>query len=156
MEYESKLVPILREGIDVIKMVLFQKLKNRLAEKYTGQESSQINMLAGAIINEIFGTPNTQEPFATFLTQHQSRIQQELSEIATEFPEMRLPLTDALRVQFLCDHQEGTGSSSILSRAKELDILLTERDAPLPGQFMGLVRKLGGSFELLTPLQPSS
>lgn len=156
MEYESKLVPVLREGIDVIKMVLFKKLKKHLTQKYPGQKASDINMLAGAIINEVFGTPNQDEPFASFLVRHQARIEQELGELASEFPEMRRPLTDALRVQFLCDHQEGVDSSSTLTHAKELDILMIERDAPLPGQFMGLVRKLGGSFELLTQPQPSS
>lgn len=155
MEYENTLIPILREGIDVIKMVFFKKLKHHLAQKYAGQESSYINLLAGAIINEVFGTPNHEQPFVSFVDQNQTRIQQETHDIATEFPELRRPLTDALRVQFLCDHQEGIDSSPILTRAKELDILLVERDAPLPGQFMGLVRKLGSSLELLTQPQVS-
>lgn len=156
MEYENKLVPILREGVDVIKMIFFKKLKNRFSEKYSDRDGAYINMLAGAIINEIFGTPNSEEPFATFLSRNQARIAKELNAVANDLPELRLPLTDALRVQFLCDHQEGMDSSAMLARAKELGILLVERDAPMPGQFIGLVRKLGGSFELLTQLQPSS
>lgn len=151
MEYESQLIPILREGVDVIKMVFFKKLKMQLPQKYLHRDAGYINRLAGAIINEIFGTPNQSEPFATFVADNKFFIKLELKNITTDFPEMRIPLTDALRVQFLCDHQEGLDSSKVLAQAKQLGILMMEREAPLPAKFMTLVRKLGSSFELLIP-----
>jgi len=149
MQYESKLIPSLREGVDIVKMILFKKLKTRLPEKYPHKDSVFSSWLAGAIINELFGTPNPAEPFAQFVADNKFFIKLEIKNIPSDFPEMCIPLTDALRVQFLCDHQEGIDSSHILSQANQLGILLTEREAPLPAKFMGLVRKLGGSFNLL-------
>jgi len=149
MQYESKLIPSLREGVDLVKMILFKKLKIHLPKKYPHKEVDFINRLSGAIINELFGGPNPAEPFATFVVENKFFIKLEIKNIPSDFPEMRIPLTDALRVQFLCDHQEGIDSSHILSQAKQLGILLTDRDAPLPAKFMNLVRKLGGSFNLL-------
>lgn len=151
MQYESKLIPSLREGVDVVKMILFKKLKMHLPQKYPHKEVNYINWLSGGIINELFGTPNPAEPFVTFVAENKFFIKLEIKNITSDFPEMRIPLTDALRVQFLCDHQEGIDSSHILTQAKQLGILITDRDAPLPAKFMGLVRKLGSSFDLLQP-----
>lgn len=151
MEVESRLIPILREGVDVIKMVLFRKLKIQLASKYAEQEPTYINQLAGAIINGLFGATNTAEPFARFYRQNETTIEKELANIASELAEMRVPLTDALRVQFLCDHQEGIDSSVMLTRARHLDVLLLDREVPLPAHFLSLVRKLGSACDVLLP-----
>jgi hypothetical protein len=62
---------------------------------------------------------------------------------------MRIPLTDALRVQFLCDYQEGIDSSEILQRAKQFNLLILDREVPLPASFLNLARRLGGAFDLL-------
>jgi hypothetical protein len=151
MEVESRLIPVLLEGVDVIKMVFFKKLKTHLADKYPDRETSTINQLAGAIVNELFGVSNPAEPFAEFYRQNQRTIEKELASIATELAEMRIPLTDALRVQFFCDHQEGIDSSAMLGRARQLDVLLLDREVPLPAPFLSLVRKLGSAFEVLHP-----
>lgn len=151
MQYESKLIPALREGVDIVKMILFKKLKMHLPKKYPHKDAKHIGWLSGAIINELFGTPNPAEPFATFVAENKFFIKLEMKNITSDLPEMRIPLTDALRVQFLCDHQEGIDSSHILSQAKQLGILMMDRDAPMPAKFMGLVRKLGSSFDLLHP-----
>lgn len=150
MEVESKLIPIMREGVDVVKMILFKKLRMHLSEKYSLRDTQFINRLTGAIINDLFGTPNTQEPFASFVEENLLFIKREMSEIHNEFREMCIPLTDALRVQFLCDSQEGLDSSAVLARAKKLGILLVEREVPLPAKFIHLVRRLGASHDLLS------
>jgi hypothetical protein len=151
MELESRLIPVLREGVDVIKMVFFKKLKTHLAGKYPDRGTSTVNQLAGAIVNGLFGVTNTAEPFAEFYRQNEGTIEKELAGIATELAEMRIALTDALRVQFICDHQEGIDSSAMLTRAGQLDVLLLDREVPLPAPFLNLVRKLGSAFDVLRP-----
>lgn len=152
MQLESKLVPIMREGIDIIKMIFFKKLKVYIALKHPDRDPSYIGKLAGAVINDLFGTPNSEFTVARFAKENRSYIDEMLGKIPVEFQEMRIPLTDALRVQFLCDHQDGIDSSSILSRARDLGILILDREVPLPAQFMNLVRKLGVAFDILAPL----
>ena len=151
MAFESQLLPILREANNIIKMILFKKLKTYLSNKYSKHEASYINKLSGAIINDLFGTPSSEENFASFAAENKALIDKEIENIATEFPEMRIPLTDALRIQFLCDSQEGIDSSSILSRAKDLSLLLMDREVPLPKNFINLVRHIGNKFDLLAP-----
>ncbi len=149
MEFESRLIPILRDGVDIIKMVLFKQLKIYLAHKYPGRETAYISKLSGAIINDIFCIETSEESSATFRKENISKIRKGTKNIATEFEEMRIPLTDALRVQFLCDSLEGIDNPFILTHAKELDILLVDREIPLPKHFMELVRALGRKFNVL-------
>jgi hypothetical protein len=143
MALENRLLPVLREGIHIIKMVLFKTVRDGLAARHPHQERIFINQLTGAMINELFCTPNQEEPFLSFAVTNRSLINEEMKMIAAEFPELRIPLTDALRVQFLCDSQEGLGNPIMLTQARDLGILVAEREVPLPDNFMTLARSLG-------------
>ncbi len=151
MEFESRLIPILREGVDVIKMVLFKKLQTHLTGKYPDMSRQETKQLAGAIINDLFATPNPEEPFASFVARNLERIASEASSLASTLPELRAPLTDALRVQFLCDSREGIDSTPMLTHARELNVLILDRDVPLPKHFLDMVRTLGKAFHFLEP-----
>jgi hypothetical protein len=146
---DQKLIPALREGVEVVKMILFRELKPYLSEKYADRGADFAGKLSGAVINELFGTPNPAETFAAFADEHQGVIRDELAQLSAQFEKLRIPLTDALRMQFLCDSQENIDSIATLSRADQLGILITEREIPLPATFMNLIRTLGSRFDLL-------
>jgi hypothetical protein len=156
MALESKLIPILREGVEIVKMISFKQLKDTLAAKHPEREAVFIAKIAGALVNTIFGAPAYEEPFAVFARNHANLIAHEQAKVAAMLEELRIPLTDALRIQSLCDHQEGLDSTITLRQAQELGILLTDRDLPLPHSFIELVRRLGSAFGLLLPPLPDS
>jgi hypothetical protein len=151
MPYENKLVSVLREAVTVIKAVLFKRLRVNLLRKYPRQDSVLINRLCGAVVNELFGTPNTDPAFIDFKAENHDRIRTELRAVATAVNDLLVPLTDALRVQFLCDSLEGIDSSPALVLAEDLGILLADREVPLPKTFMYLVRRVGVAHNLLNP-----
>ena len=146
---ESRLIPIIREGIEVIKMIFFKQLKEYLLVNRPERDSAYCRRLAGCIINTLFGTENPAEPFASFAAANAEHIACEMRNIPWAFAKMRIPLSDALRVQFLCDSIEGIDSATILIQADELGILLHDRPVPLPKHFLDLVRRLGRGFNLL-------
>jgi hypothetical protein len=148
---ESKLIPIMREGVEVIKMIFFRQLKEYLLANRPECDSAYCGRLAGAVINTLFGTENDTEPFASFAAANAAHIDREINKIQRAFAAMRIPLSDGLRVQFLCDSMEGIDSSAILIQADELGILLHDRPVPLPKHFLDLVRRLGMDFNLLVP-----
>ncbi|MCK5231628.1 MAG: hypothetical protein KAR13_15250 [Desulfobulbaceae bacterium] len=150
-EVDSKLIPILRQGVDVMKLIVFKKLKEQVAKQYSDQDNSFVIRLTGAVINDIFGIENPDEAVAVFREQNRERIRETIDKIPEKLDEMCIPLTDALRVAVLCDNQEGVDNSGILARAKEMNILLVDRDLPLPHNFLELVRTLGSAFGLITP-----
>jgi hypothetical protein len=151
---ESRLIPVLREGICVVQMVLFKELRVLLSHKYPERDQRAIAMLTGAITNELFGSLNMEAKFQEFRRQHRADIEQELLNLAQELPTLAAPLTDALRMLALCDkvqynNQEGKESERLLTQAAEIGLLIHERELPLPASFMTMVRSLGDSHRLI-------
>ena len=146
---DAKLVPVLREGIDIMKMFLFNELKPFLEKRYPERDPGDIIRLTGAIVNDLFGVENMEEPFASFTRENAHVIKKEVEATATNFDHLYIPLTDALRIQYLCDSHEGVNSESVLEKAKDLNIILTDREVPLPGAFMSLVRSFGIAYKIL-------
>ena len=147
----SRLIPILREGVAIIQMIFFKELKTVITKNHPDLEASAQTMLTGAITNELFGSHNPEEKFQQFRNQHQGSIEQELLNLRNELPQMTAPLADALRIQTLCDNQEGVDSTYLLKQADSFGILPQDRDIPMPSAFMETVRTLGGDHKLIIP-----
>ena len=154
MTFESKLLPIMREGIEVIKMIFFKKLSVSLAEKHPEWEAKFCSMVTGAVVNRTFGITNDQEPFLSFNRDNLAVIDSERNDLAGDLESIRIPLTDALRMQSLCDQMDEVEGENYLEQAKETGILIGDRDLPLPNSFMDLVRRMGKAFGLIIPPLP--
>ncbi len=153
-EKQSQLISVLREGVSVVQMILFKEIRAKLSKSFPDRDAAFASMLAGAIVNEVFGSTNPEEKFARFRQEHKALIEQELLSLKSEQARLLPALTDALRIQSLCDYQEDSDSSSILVRAGELGILVADRTVPMPSTFMTLVRGLGEQHGLIiAPVQ---
>ncbi len=152
-EYQKKsqIVAALREGVAVVQMVFFKELRAQVGKRYSDLDPTAQAMLTGAVTNELFGTANMEQRFVQFREDHRASIEQELSDISNNLEHLSKYLTDALRVQTLCDSHEGTDNTDILEVADKLGILHKGRDIPLPSVFMTFVRGLGEQYQLITP-----
>jgi hypothetical protein len=103
------------------------------------------------VVNNLFGIQNMEEPFKTFEKENQKIIGEVMNNLSKTCDHLKIPLTDALRIQFLCDGHEGIDSTSVLEKAKKLNLLLLERDVPMPGAFMSIVRSFGNAYKILEP-----
>ncbi len=148
---DRKLIPSLREGIDVVRMIFFKQLKDYLRKKFPENGDVYAGMLAGAMMNDLFGTQNPQEKFTIFAEENSNRIRQELENVPHEFQDLCLLLTDALRMHFLCNHQEGIkgNGEEFLKKARDYGILIESRDVPLPKGFMELIYRVGKANGLI-------
>ncbi|MEJ2690092.1 MAG: hypothetical protein P8130_09110 [Deltaproteobacteria bacterium] len=155
-QFDSKLLPVLEEGVQMVKLITFRELQKILRGRYSEQDERGINFLAGALINEIFLTPNTDGPFMQFHRQHQSLINQEIRRLGDSLQKLKPLLTDAVRIQFLIDSQHGADNRALLEQAKALGVLELEREVPMPAKFIHLVRLVGQAQGLLTPDSPKS
>jgi len=145
----SRLISVLREGICVVQMVLFKEVRALLGTKYPARNPLQLAMLTGAITNELFGSLNREKKFENFRRENRADIEQALLSLARELPDLTAPLTDALRMQALCDNTEEKDSSRILNQAAEIGLLLPDRELPLPSTFMTMTRALGAAHQLI-------
>ncbi len=151
---QSRLKEVLREGVQVIMMVVFKHLRTFIAAKYPDEKQDFHAMLTGAVINALFGQENREEKFQTFKNENKAIVEQELLTFAASNSEMCDNITDALRVQVLCDSLEGENNEHILQRADELGILVKDRAIPLPTTFMTRVRTLGEENGLIIAPAP--
>ncbi len=151
VEIDREFIPSLREGVDVIRMVFFKKMRDFLITKYPGQEKRVYGIIAGAVINQLFGTPNPDAQIQQFVQENDAVISAELQELSMNFADFRIPLTDALRIHYLCNFKEelDDAAATVLAKAKELGVLIEERDVPLPKGFMELVYRIGKAHGLL-------
>lgn len=148
-ENRSRLIGALREGVGLVQMVFFKEIRALLKKNHLDMDDEKQLMLAGAITNELFGTPNPEPRFVAFRQEHQSIIEKEMGGLAAQLPHLRTYLTDALRVQALCDNQEGLEDPGVLRAAEALGLLVKDRNLPLPSAFMTLVRGLGEQYQLI-------
>ncbi|MDJ0623004.1 MAG: hypothetical protein QNJ17_08550 [Desulfocapsaceae bacterium] len=151
---KSALIQVLREGIGVVQMVIFKELRTSFAKKYRERDITSRSMLVGAIINKMFGMENPEPKFQKFNQENKAVIEQELIDLSRNHPDLLNRITDALRVQVLCDNQEGEDSTAVLQQAEEFGFLVKDREIPLPSTFMTLIRRLGEEHGLtVAPVQ---
>ena len=148
---KSQLISALREGVAVVQMVFFKETRTLIENSRQDMDPKSQAMLAGAVTNELFGTPNPEPVFRQFRKKHQADIEQILLGLADNLPTLRNYITDALRVQTLCDSQEGKEDATVLTAADKCGILIKDRDIPLPSVFMTLARGLGQKYQLIIP-----
>lgn len=150
---DNRVIPVMREAVALVQMVLFRELKEKLADKYADWSPDDYRRLIGCIVNDIFGTPSREDEAVRFARRHIETVEEELQALAGNVPDLLPYLTDALRMQTLCDSEEGRNTLPTLLRALILGVLQEERTVPLPSTFMILIRQLGTRYGLLEPMQ---
>ena len=152
MSTDNQLVPVLREGIDIVKIVTYKTIKDHFSNQYKNIALADRNKLSGIILNIIFGTPNTNDEIKEKQSQYQAEIQEVIDCLPKIIGDFCDTITDALRIQILCDGHNNIDSTPILKQAEQLKILRKDREMPLPNHFIALIRELGEKYSLLAPM----
>lgn len=153
---DNRVLPVMREAVAVVQLVLFTVLKTELAGRYIQWPPEDVRRLAGCVVSDLFATPAADREFAGFARENLELVEEELRGLAAAVPDLLPLLTDALRMQVMCDHEEGLNSLPTLLRARALGILQEDRPLPLPSTFMLAVRRLGVEHGLLQSLPQST
>ncbi len=149
---DNKLIPVMREAVITVQMILFKALRETVHDRYVDQVEPYHTYLAGAVINNLFGTQPMDEAVAGFATSNRELVERELRELVTHCHQLMPVLTDALRMKTICDNQEGIHSIPSLLMAKALGLLQEDRALPLPSTFMLQVRQLASEYGLIEPV----
>jgi hypothetical protein len=146
---ESRMVPVMREAVATVQLILFAKLKSHYEVKHSGLAGEEQRRLAGAVVSDLFGSRGDDDVSRAYARKNLTLIEQELRALAPLVEDLLGPLTDALRMQTICDNQEGVNSLAMLLRARAVGILQEDRELPMPSTFMLLVRNLGVQYGVL-------
>ena len=148
-QFDSEVVPVMREAIVMVQMILYRCLIDDVQKRYQDWSDQEKQWLAGAVVNNLFGTEAADREVNVFARKQRQLIEQELRELKGCVADLIPHLTDALRMQTICDNHEGIHSLPCLLIARELGLLDEERVLPLPSTFMIAVRKLGAENGLV-------
>jgi hypothetical protein len=152
-EFDAKVVPVMREAIVMVQMILYRRLREDVQTRYQDWSDQEKTWLAGAVVNNLFGSEAADPEVNVFARKHRELLEQELREIQERVSDLIPHLTDALRMQTICDNHEGIHSIPCLLLAKELGLLDEERVLPMPSTFMIAVRKLGAEYGLVEAME---
>ncbi len=154
-EFDAKIIPVMREAIVMVQMILYQRLKDDVQKRYQDWSDQEKIWLTGAVVNNLFGTEAADPEVNDFARKHRELIEQELRELKDRVKDLVSHLTDAMRMQTICDNHEGIHSLPCLLMAKELGLLDAERVLPMPSTFMIAVRKLGAEYGMVEAMDSS-
>jgi hypothetical protein len=152
-EFDVKVVPVMREAIVMVQMILYQRLKEDVRKRYQDWSDQEKTWLAGAVVNNLFGTEAADPQVNVFAREQRQLIEDELRELQSRVDDLIPHITDALRMQTICDNYEGIHSIPCLLMAKELGLLDEERVLPMPSTFMIAVRKLSAEYGLVEAME---
>ena len=153
---DNRLLPVMRDAVTTVQMILFQVLRQSLRERQAELDETLHTRLAGAVINNLFGTGPVGEAVSGFAAANRELVEAELRGLADHCAGLRPILTDALRMQTICDNQEGIHSMPSLLMARALGLLEAARELPLPSTFMLQVRTLAVAHGLIEPMAPEA
>ena len=151
--FDSRLIPAMREAVLTVQMVLYRNLKKSVARRYPDWPGERHGLLTGAVVNNLFGSEPLDPGVTGFARENRELVEAELRGLADQCSELIPFLTDALRMQTICDNQEGIHSLGCLLMARPLGLLDEERTLPLPSTFMISVRNLAAVHGLVEPMQ---
>lgn len=152
---DNKVIPVMREAVTTVQMVLYKVLRQSVHDRYVDRPDIYHTQLAGAVINNLFGTRPLDEAVSAFATGNRELVERELRDLKDSVADLIPVITDALRMKTICDNQEGIHSIPSLLMAKALGLLQEERDLPMPSTFMLQVRALASVHGLIEPMESS-
>jgi hypothetical protein len=153
---DNKVIPVMREAVTTVQLILFKVLRQSIHDRYVDQAEPHHTRLAGAVMNNLFGTQPVNEAVVAFAAANRELVERELRQLSGRCVSLIPVLTDALRMKTICDNQEGIHSIPSLLMAKALGILQEDRPLPLPSTFMLQVRTLAADHGLIEPMQAAS
>lgn len=148
-DFNPKIVPVMREAIMMVQMILYRRLKEDVQKRYQDWSDQEKKWLSGAVVNNLFGTEAADPEVNTFARKNREIIELELRDLKDRVADLIPHLTDALRMQTICDNHEGIHSIPCLLLAKELGLFDQDRVLPMPSTFMIAVRKIGAEYGLV-------
>ncbi len=153
----SGFLPALREGVVLLQMVFYMRFRDWLTAQEPELTQEEIKLISGAMVNRLFGEKKVSNSLNRFMKKNLQTIDEKLSLVPDELQELRIPITDALRMHFFLNRFQGTGDQEMeilaLKNAKKWGILIEERQVPWPKGFMEMTYRIGKAYGLIKEQQ---
>ncbi len=152
---DNRLLPLMREAVLMVRMLLHRQLLQDFAAQRPELAPEDRVRLAGALINDLFGTVPADESVVAFARAQRALVEAAMRGLAAHSGKLRPLITDALRMHCICDGQEGVNTTASLLMARAIGLLEEERPMPMPSTFMLAVRAAAVAEGLVLPMAPA-
>lgn len=152
---DNRLLPLMREAVLMVRMLLHRQLLQDFAAQRPELAPEDRVRLAGALINDLFGTVPADESVGAFARAQRALVEAAMRGLAAHSGKLRPLITDALRMHCICDGQEGVNTTASLLMARAIGLLEEERPMPMPSTFMLAVRAAAVAEGLVLPMAPA-
>ncbi|MBE9547336.1 MAG: hypothetical protein IMF10_07570 [Proteobacteria bacterium] len=137
------------EYVDMVKVTLYKIFRDDLSDKYGAKGKDFYTKLAAAMVNEIF-SDHTEESQG-FLSEYGAVVVKELAEIGRKYPDIKRPITDALRVkiqvEFMDSDTMSDSTNKIFQKVIEYGLFIEGGEAPNPDSFKNVVDEFAESYQ---------
>ena len=145
---KKRLAKKMISGVDTVRLVLYKVLTDEFSKKYQEKVEEFYKTLAGATVNEIFGN-HTEASQITF-DENRKIIVGEIKNLGTKYPELKRPITDAIRVliqaSFMLSGKLPENQESIFKNAMERGVFIKGGEKPEPNTFLEMTEELGKQY----------
>ena len=138
-------------GVDIIKTVLYKVLIDDFSEKY--EDTEYYKRLVAAVVNEIFGDHT--DISKIIFNENQIIVIEEIKNLGKNYPELKQPITDALRVYTVANHALGLKrmadidyTMNLFNRAMVRGIFIKGGEAPKYDSFLKMATELGIEYRV--------
>ncbi len=132
------------QGVDLVKLVLYKILTDEFSKEYQKEGEEFYKPLAAAIINEIFSCHN--EKSRLVFNENKNRVIDEIKKLGTNHPELKQPITDALRVfsqaNFMLSGKIQDNFQEVFGNAIERGLFIKGGEKPEPKSFLEMAEEL--------------
>lgn len=111
---DNRLLPLMREAVLMVRMLLHRQLLQDFAAQRPELAPEDRVRLAGALINDLFGTVPADEGVVAFAWAQRALVETAMRGLAAHSGKLRPLITDALRMHCICDGQEGVNTTASL------------------------------------------
>jgi hypothetical protein len=133
--------------VDIIKLVIYKVAKKDLSEKFADMDLCA--KIAGAVANEIFCSHTAGSEIV--MQANGEFVINEIRNLAVNHPDLKQPITDALRVHFFAKVElgelTGEGVLELFDKATERGIFIPGGTAPNPDEFLAMATRLYLKYE---------
>lgn len=150
---KKRLAQKMIQGVDIVKLVLYKLLTEQFSKKYQEKGEEFYKTLAASLINDIFGchSPETKELFA----KNEKIAVEEIKNLGVKFPELKKPITDALRVFIQANQMLGSNTMKdtdyvmdLYNKAIERGVFIKGGESPSPESFLKMTEELTKNYNL--------
>ena len=135
-------------GVDTVRLILYNVLTGEFSKKYQEKGEGFYKTLAGATVNEIFGSHTEASQIA--FDENRKIIVDEIKNLGTKYTELKRPITDAIRVliqaSFMLSGKLPENQESIFKNAMERKIFIKGGENPEPNAFLEMTKELGRKY----------